>query len=113
MPGDIILSFNNQKIDNFQQFRNIVAATPIGHSVPARIFRNGSYKTIFVVIGDQEDYKDKKTSDPDTVSSQSKNLQDFGLEISELTPDLAKRFRRKSTSGVIVTGVEQGSSASR
>jgi serine protease Do len=43
--------------------------------------------------------------------SQEKPLEKYGLQIQNLTPDIAKRFQLESEEGIIISEVEQGSPA--
>jgi len=51
MQGDIIIAFDGQTVADSKNMQRMVAETRIGKSVPLRIIRDGSYKTIYAEIG--------------------------------------------------------------
>lgn len=48
--GDVILEFNNRRVQNDSHLVTRVSLTTIGEKVPLRIFRRGSFQTIYVEI---------------------------------------------------------------
>ena len=51
MQGDIIIAFDGQTVADSKSMQKLVAETRIGKSVPLRIIREGTYKTVYVEIG--------------------------------------------------------------
>jgi Do/DeqQ family serine protease len=51
MQGDIIIAFDGQTVADSKRLQKLVAETRIGKSVPLRIIRDGTYKTVYVEIG--------------------------------------------------------------
>jgi serine protease Do len=49
--NDIILEYNNQRVDGLAQFIRMVGETPIGRKIALGVFRNGSNQTIYATIG--------------------------------------------------------------
>jgi hypothetical protein len=58
--GDIILSFDGKEINEVSVLPPIVAATPVGKTVDARIFRDGKEQTIKVKIGNRQSILDSE-----------------------------------------------------
>jgi hypothetical protein len=52
--GDIILSFDGKEINEVSVLPPIVAATPVGKTVDARIYRDGKEQTVKVKIGNRQ-----------------------------------------------------------
>lgn len=52
--GDIILSFDGKEINEMSVLPPIVAATPVGKTVDARIYRDGKEQTVKVKIGNRQ-----------------------------------------------------------
>jgi serine protease Do len=100
---DIILEINGQKVKNTRQLSKVVADIKVGDKVNVKYLRSGKEKTATVVIAKREDEK---------VASE-KGQKDFedevGIQVSELTPEIAGRFNIPQTEGVIVSGIEAGS----
>jgi serine protease Do len=111
--GDVIIEFDGHVVENPTQFRNLVAATPIGKKVQIKLLRDGKSRELDVTIAEQ----------PKTIA-QSDNVEDdggepsragafAGLDVRELTAELAKRFNlpRDNKGGVIVARIADGSPA--
>jgi serine protease Do len=111
--GDVIIEFDGHAVENPTQFRNLVAATPIGKKVRVKLLRDGKLRELDVTIAEQ----------PKTIA-QSDNVEDdggeasragafAGLDVRELTADLARRFNlpRDNKGGVIVARIADGSPA--
>jgi len=116
-PGDIILEFNGKPVKNRDQLVSSVTATKPGSTVPMKVWREKSEKTLHITVGElnleeegnRANTRETSTNEPDEQSSQG-----FGLTLGALTPDVMRRLRVPSdTDGVLVTDVEQGSPAFR
>lgn len=103
--GDIVIKYNGERIEGVSQFRNLVAATEPKTIATLTVLRNGKELDIEVKIGEleeiEEQAKAKESSEP------------LGLTVEKVTPDIARDLGLRSSSGVIVTRVEQGSAADR
>jgi len=101
--GDVIIEYNGKKIEEMNELPRLVANTPVGKSVPIKIWRNGKIKQLTVKVGELEEKvaKGERRYAP----------QDLGLKVEELTPYLAQRLGVKRIHGVIITYVVPGSPA--
>ena len=115
-PGDIILEFNGKPVKNTDELVATVVRTKPGTTVPVKILRDKQERTVNVTV-DELDLDDEgarqqtreASTEPDEQSSSG-----FGITISTLTPDVARRLRAPSDAeGVLVSEVEQGSPAFR
>lgn len=105
-PGDVIVGMNGNTIEDFQELRNRIAATSPGTRVTFDIVREGERIEIGVKLGEL----------PGEIAQVGgEDLSDVvGFSVSGLTPDLAERYDiAQGLSGVVVTGVDPGSSAAR
>ncbi|MDH3514454.1 MAG: DegQ family serine endoprotease [Gammaproteobacteria bacterium] len=108
--GDIIVAFNGKTVDNTSILRNTVAQTPVGRSVKVELLREK--KTVSVEVKIAEQPKDIALADDETVQSEGANTVLAGVEVRNLTPDIARQLRLPAgVSGVVTAGVEQGSAA--
>ncbi len=99
--GDILLQCDNQPIKSLGGFRNQISMTPPGKEVELMINRKGSTKKIRVQLGQAADRK-----------SESVLMQKIGLELENLSPDLAFSLGLdKKETGLVVTKVKAGSPA--
>lgn len=126
-PFDVITAVDGKSVISSQQLRNQIRAKGIGNDVLLDINRNG--KNLKVKIkpeawpespeiaiktppppakkGETPPVS-KKTETPPVSANISKNL---GLTVENITPTLAEKFKLKTTSGVVVTGITPKSSA--
>ena len=49
-PGDVILEYNGQKVEGFEQFSRLVRETPVGRDVKVLISREGATQTLSAKI---------------------------------------------------------------
>jgi serine protease Do len=98
--GDIILSFNGQKIQAVSDLPRLVAAAGVGERAEMVIFRNGDEKTIRVKLGELD--KEKAQAAADGVPEEK-----FGLSLMEITPETIQRYGLKNNRGVLITRVDR------
>jgi serine protease Do len=101
--GDVIVEFDGKAVAESKDLPQIVASTPVGKSVDVKLWRNGKTLDQQVKVSEMEENVEINKS-----ASHNKTL---GIAVQNLTPDMARRLRLKSESGVVVTRVEPGSPA--
>ena len=104
-PKDIILSVNGKPVDSARQLTGMIADISVGDTIKIKINRNGKPQTIDVKIAKREETKIFGRS------TQEKEQAQLGIQVSEITPETARRFNLKDTAGVIVVGVDPESKA--
>jgi len=103
--GDIIISFNGEKIKNGHDISRLVAATKPDISVPVKIIRNGQKKVLKVTIGIM--------SQGGKRASNRKVKDSWGMEVQDITPALGERLgMNPGEKGVVIAEVHPGSPAS-
>jgi serine protease Do len=105
---DVIVALNGKKLDSYDAFRNEIAVLKPGTKVTLQVLREGKTRDVEVTLGERpsELAKAKPSRQaPQPVQSP------LGLEVQDLTPDLAQRLGYTLGQGVIVSGVVSGSSA--
>jgi len=109
--GDVITTFNGKTVDGPSILRNIVAQTPVGNKVKVVVLRDKKPVTIDVKIAEQP--KDLMQAEGETTPDESsKETALAGLEVRNLTPDIARQLGLPAgMTGVVISGVEQGSAA--
>ena len=102
-PKDIILSVNGEKIETSRQLTGIIAKIPVNDSAKIKILRNGKEKTVKVKIAKRpEERLARRSRAPE-------QTEEFGIRVSDLTPEISQRLNINETTGVVVTQVESGS----
>lgn len=103
--GDVIISFNGKTVKDSHDLPTMVAATPIGDNANITILRDGKEKEIRVRIAELP-------SDGSGVESSAKPAQGkWGLQLQDLTPDIARQLGLDTDHGVLIAGVQPGSPA--
>lgn len=101
--GDVVVKFDGSPVKNVGPFRNRVALSAPGSEHTMTVIRNGKEKSVTVRLG--------TLKSAHTAQAPSSAENTLGLTVQDLTPELAERFGFETDSGVIITGVEPGSSA--
>jgi len=99
---DIILELNGEKIKTTRQLTALIAKIPVGESARVKILRDGKEKTVEVKVGKRPEERLAARGQP------KEQQEEFGIGVSNLTPEITQRFNTDETSGVIVTHVEGG-----
>ena len=102
--GDIIIRFDGEEIKEMSELPLIVAQTAVGKRVTVVLLRNGQTISTSVTVGELKEEEALAPSD-------GNKRKDVGIEVTELTRELAKRYRITETKGVLVTYVESDSPA--
>ena len=56
--GDVVLEFNGQHVEGWEQLRRLVSETPINREVKIGIWRNGAGQTLNATVGSRKDLID-------------------------------------------------------
>lgn len=103
--GDIIIEYDGKRIENTQQFRNIVAATKPGKTAKIKIVREGKPETVIVTIGELP-------IEPQVVSAAQFDNVLKGVFVTELTDEYRQKYNiPKRVSGVVVNNIDEESPA--
>lgn len=103
--GDVIVKFDNKKISDPSNLRNIVSLMPPGSKSDIVIFRNGNKKILKVTLQELKDVKQ-------VAVKTSSNTSVLGLELKEINSALIQKYNLKEDDGkIIVVAVEPGSEA--
>jgi len=103
---DIIRKINDKTVEDWQSFRNEVAMLKPGTKINLTLLRDGKEKQVQVEIGSLDEGEI-------AMAGASEASRKLGVQVQELTEELAKRFGYGQAKGVIVTEVAEGSPAER
>lgn len=115
-PGDIVLSLDGQKIDSPSTLQGVVEQLVIGQSYPVEIIRDGKQIALRATIEElPKDFGSLQRGDntDDHPGGKEGKFDQFGMDLQTVTKELARHFGLKSTSGLVVTAVQDGSVAER
>ena len=119
--GDIILSFNGQKIESMRNLPRIVAETDVGKKSNVTIWRDKTEKTLKVELGELEKAEEDgllATASPSKAQKSGKTkahkIDAIGLSVAKVTPDLAETYGLdEGEQGLVITKVESDGSAAK
>jgi serine protease Do len=100
---DIIIEVNGNKIETGRELTRIIAGFHVGEVVKIAVLRNGKEKTFNVKIAKRQEEQLASRGMP------NKEQETFGIRVSNLTPEIARKFNIRETKGVVVTDVQSGS----
>ena len=102
--GDVIVEFDGHEIKDFHTLSRLAAESEVGGKVKLTVVRKGSPRPINVTIGEMKSEETAQGEAP------SQKVQ-LGMELQELTPELAKQLGMSGKKGLVITAVEPGSPA--
>lgn len=101
--GDVIISFDGQKIEEMKDLPYMVASTPVGKVITVEVIRKGHKESFEVKVGELKEEKEPEK----TEEAKAK----LGMTVEELTPQAAKNLGLSETSGLVIVKVERNSAA--
>ncbi len=99
-PRDIILGVNGETVASSRQLTALIAGLSVGETATVNILRDGREIDITVKIAKRDV---DKLADRESIQPESAEL---GMRLSDMTPEIARRFNLSETTGVVVTGIE-------
>jgi serine protease Do len=107
--GDIILTFNGQKLKEMKTLPRVVAETAIDKQVPVDIWRAGKRQTIQVVVAEMPDDQAEVVPDKPKklpAANPSVDFSAFGMKLSPITDALRSKYKIDAQQkGVVITDV--------
>ena len=102
--GDVVLKFDGRDVHDEHELPVLVADTPINKKVPVEIVRNGKHQTLEVTVGELKEapVQTAKAEEPGT---------NWGMQVGDITPEIASQFHLDIQKGVVVRHVSPDSPA--
>lgn len=105
--GDVIVAFNGKAVKESHNLPALVAAAPIGEKSSVTLVRKGVEKNLNVTIA--ESPADDNSGESPAKPAEGK----WGLQLQNLTPQIAQQLGVKQGQGVVVVEVQPGSPADK
>ncbi len=99
--GDVILEVNGEAVNSPAELQIAIRSHKAGEKVKLKVWRKNKTITISVRLGEL----------PQEEISSIKPRIDIGMKVSDITPDLAHKYRITDATGVVITYVEPNSPA--
>jgi serine protease Do len=104
---DIITAVNGEKVKNSRELTARAATLPVGETTKITVLRDGKEKTFDVKVAKR----------PLTLADAGKpgveKEGEYGMQVTDLTPEMAKRLNINREGGVVVVGVRPESKAAK
>jgi serine protease Do len=118
-PGDVIVGFDDEEIEEMRELPRVVAETPVGDTVDVTVIRRGEERTIEVTLGELEVAEEEGllaarpgAEPPGGEGAETGRLERLGFELAPLGEDLRREYDiPRGIDGVVITDVERGSPA--
>jgi len=107
--GDVVLKLDNTVIETSDQLTMLIGSKAPDSKIKLTVWRENGEKTLTVTLGERD--VDKLTGKTSGDEKSDKNK--LGLEVGNLTPQLAQRYGYTDDEGVLVVSVTPGSVADR
>lgn len=113
-PGDVIISIDSESVRNTQDLVRQLLKRQIGEMVGLGVVRSGTLYSVDVQVDSRPEDKAVVASQKKPVSAAARQAEIKtwrGLEVSDVTPDMAQRFKVNMDAGVVVLRVSPASTA--
>ena len=94
--GDVVLEVDGRPVDTPSDVARSVGLAAPGHKTTLTVWRDKAQRKVPIVLGE---------------APGERQASRLGFEVRPLTPELARELNRRSTEGVVVSHVEDGSAA--
>ena len=105
--GDVIEGFNGESIKGAHDLPVMVAKTPVGEEATVTLQRHGKTQTVPVTVGKLP--SERMAGEESGPVGQSQ----WGLQLQDVTPQMARQHGLPHESGVMIAGVQPDSPAER
>jgi serine protease Do len=105
-PGDILLEFEGKRTEAPADLQRAVGLASPGHEVKVKVWRDGNERTLEVRIGEAPDDREAQQR-----GSSKGTPTVLGMEVRPITPEVARQLNLRTSEGVIVARVDEGSPA--
>ena len=103
--GDIIVEFNGVEVEDVDQFRMLVADTPVDSKVPIEVLRDGDEKSLSATLA-------RRPQDFASATTRTRETEDWlGAEVHRVDSEVARELDLREGEGVVILDVRAGSPA--
>jgi serine protease Do len=94
--GDVVLEIDGHKVDTPGDVARVVGLVAPGRKAKLSLWRDKAQKSVDIVLGE---------------APGEQQASRLGFQVGPITPDVARQLNRRSTEGVVVSDVDDGSAA--
>jgi serine protease Do len=104
-PGDIITQVEGKPVDTPNMLSRLIAGLEPGMAASIEVIRDGKRQQLTIPLSE------RRESTMIASVPTSRTEVKLGIDVQDLTPELAEKFKLKETRGVLISKVDQGSIA--
>jgi serine protease Do len=108
--NDVIVTVNGEKIEDSRDLTRVIADIPVGDIAKIEVIRNGKTKKFKVEIGKRTDTVATSRTE-ETPRREEPSQGNLGIQVTELTQNMAQRYNLSGMEGVMVTRLSQNGKA--
>ena len=108
-PGDILLEFEGRPMEGPGDLQRAVGLFSPDRSAKLKVLRDQVEKTVEIKVGQAPDERQAQQQQQRPGSGRARSM--LGLEVRPVTPEIARQLNLRTTDGVIVVRVEDGTPA--
>jgi serine protease Do len=111
-PGDIVLQFAGKPVSSPRELQGYVEQAKLGSTEPLTILRGGNKMTVNVTCREMpSEFAQAGNNTESPSNGETSRFDQLGIQVENLTPDVAKHLAVKAEQGVVITDVRSGSPA--
>ena len=110
--GDVIVGVNGRPVESSNRLSRVIANFQPGETVTVDVIRYGERRQVRVQLAEVPPSASVAIA-PAVEERSTASVGKLGVQVAPVTPQLAQRFRLRTTEGVVVTGVQPGGPAQR
>lgn len=112
--GDVILEIDQTPIRDRDHLINVVAAIDVGKEVDVKISRRGKEKSLKITLGKRPPRPEREALvSGKPVPSDTGEKAFAGIQVQDLTDELAEKYGHQGETGVVIAHIKPGSRAAR
>jgi len=106
-PNDIITEVDGNKVTSSRELTAKAASLRVDDQVDVTLLRDGKENTVTLKVGR------RPTTLAQNGAAESGTETGYGIQVTDLTPELARQMNVDAEHGAVVTGIEPGSKAAQ
>ncbi|MDB4991284.1 MAG: degQ [Myxococcaceae bacterium] len=110
--GDIVLDIQGREVKEGKDLLRAILMYPVGEKLAVTVLRDGQTQKLSVVTAERPDHREANAGN--AIGRQrgaGRNANTSGVELAQVTPELARRLGYSGPGGVVVAEVTPGSPA--
>lgn len=104
-PGDVIVRIDGALVDSPSKLSRLIGALTPGANAKIDVIRDLKHVTLSILLTERREAAAASTAPPARAEVK------LGVDVQELTPSLAERFKLRETKGVVIMRIEPNSLA--